>query len=538
MTSTTAIPDSAWRRVPARPGPGAETFCLADTLARAALAHGDTPALVSLGETVTYAALLAQLRAIAHAVTIATPPGAAVATLLPHSPAGIAAILGCLVAGRLCIPLNAGEPPERLALLLEDAAPALILAASSASAIPLLNPATLPPAPATWQPPRTHPDSPAIVHFTSGSSGRPKGIVMSHYAVLHRALHNIADISLVPADRTLATTAPSIGSGLGFVLAALTAGATSLVVNIAAEGANAVLRLAARERVTVLVGSVSIIRTLAGLPAAPAAFAALRHLRCGAMGLPVADVLAWRARLPPDCAISHTYASTEAGVIASWIIPRGADDPTPSRSDMPTVAAGTIAPGQEYALLDESGRPAPEFAPGEMVLRDRHIALGEWRQGRLHPGRMTADPIRPQQRIFRTGDIMRLDPTPLDPAPLLRFVARADRQIKVNGVRIEPAEIEAVLRRTEGVTDAAVVVDETGRLVAFVAAAHTGTLRATLAAHLRASLPAALRPARITVLPALPLLPSGKPDLQALRARVATQEQASAAGGSLNLPAS
>ena len=79
-----------------------------------------------------------------------------------------------------------------------------------------------------------------------------------------------------------------------------------------------------------------------------------------------------------------------------------------------------------------------------------------------------------------------------------------------------------MLCRTEGVTDAAVVVDETGRLVAFVATAHTGTLRATLAAHLRASLPAALRPARITVLPALPLLPSGKTDLQALRARATT----------------
>ncbi len=523
------IPETAWRSTPAGSGPGAETCSIPAILDRAAREHGDAPALASLGETITFTELRNQVRTIGHAVAQAVPPSATVATLFPHSPSGIAAILGCLVSGRLCIPLNAGEPPDRLALLLEDAAPALVLAAHNPGTIRFLNPAALAPAalapaalapaalapaPAAWQPPGRDPDSPCVVHFTSGSSGRPKGIVMSQYSVLHRALHCVDDIGLRRGDRLLATTTASVGSGLSFVLAALAAGATLAVVDIATEGANALLRLAARERITVLIANANISRSLTGLPAAPRAFAALRLLRCGAMSLPAADIRRFRARLPMDCAISHTYASTEASVIAAAIVPHGAEDLTPASSEAPNVAAGTIAPGQQYALLDQDDRPVPDGTPGEMVLRGRHIALGEWRLGTLHPGRMTPDPARPHSRIFRTGDIMRLDR-----AGLLHFVGRADRQVKNNGVRIEPAEIEAVLRSAAGVSDAAVVTDEAGRLHAFVAG--PDTVRPTLAEHLRARLPPTLRPARITMLPALPLLPSGETDLQALRTRTA-----------------
>ena len=481
--------------------PSAETLSLIAVLARAPQDH---PALVGHTECLTYRGLLARVRAIAHDVQHAVPPGATVATMVPHSPAGIAAILGCIAAGRLCIPLNPGEPPDRMALLLEDAAPTLVLTPARAAAAP--------PAPPGWNPPPPDPDSPATVHFTSGSSGRPKGIVLSHYAILHRACCFIAACGVVPADRLLATSPPSIGGGLGSLLSTLIAGATLSVTSLAADGATTLLALAARQRITVLVAPVALLRLLLGLPAAPAAFAALRHIRSGAMAMPSGDLRGFRTRLPPGCEISHGYASTEALEVAYWTVPPGAED------NAPTIASGYITPGQDYALLDEAGAPTPAGSPGEMVLRGRHIALGEWQRGRLVPGRMTPGPDNPGQRIFRTGDIMRFEPS-----GLLRFVGRADRQIKVNGVRIEPAEIEAVLRRTEGVTDAAVVADETGRLVAFVVAAHTGTLRATLAGHLRASLPAALRPARITVLPALPLLPSGKPDLQALQARATTE---------------
>jgi acyl-coenzyme A synthetase/AMP-(fatty) acid ligase len=170
--------------------------------------------------------------------------------------------------------------------------------------------------------------------------------------------------------------------------------------------------------------------------------------------------------------------------------------------------------------VDPDGNPVPDGTPGELVLSDRRIALGEWHAGTIVPGRMQPDPQAPSRRIFRTGDVMRLAPD-----GMLSFVGRADRQINVNGVRIEPGEIEAVLRAHPGVLSAAVVADAAGQPAAFVAAPGTAdapALRAALAARARAALPAAMRPAAITVLPALPMMPSGKIDLVALR-RKATE---------------
>ena len=145
-----------------------------------------------------------------------------------------------------------------------------------------------------------------------------------------------------------------------------------------------------------------------------------------------------------------------------------------------------------------------------MEVAGRQMALGEWEDGRIVPGRMRPDPADARRRIFATGDIMRVEA-----GGRLRFVARADRQVKVNGVRVEPAEIEAVLRAAPGVREA-VVLEIEGALVGFVAG--PPGIEAALAARLRAALPPALRPRRLVVLAGIPMLASGKPDLMALRA--------------------
>jgi acyl-coenzyme A synthetase/AMP-(fatty) acid ligase len=126
---------------------------------------------------------------------------------------------------------------------------------------------------------------------------------------------------------------------------------------------------------------------------------------------------------------------------------------------------------------------------------------------------MEPDPARPGWRVFRTGDLMRLGAD-----GLLRFVCRADRQIKINGVRIEPGEIEAVLRREPGVVDAVVAgrtIDGRVVLEAFVAApdCDAAGLRRVLQSRMRDALLPAMRPSRLMVLAALARLPGGKVDL-------------------------
>jgi acyl-coenzyme A synthetase/AMP-(fatty) acid ligase len=243
---------------------------------------------------------------------------------------------------------------------------------------------------------------------------------------------------------------------------------------------------------------------------ARSAFGSLRSLRIGASALPRSDVAAWRPELPPDCRISHTYASTEALIVAEGTVLPGDSGPEA------TVAAGVLQGCHEYALLDEDDRPVPLGEPGELVLRGRYVALGEWQAGRLVTGRMPPVPDRPGWRVFRTGDLLRVQPD-----GTVRVVGRTDRQVKINAIRIEPAEIEAVLRAEPGVTDAAVVsaASPAGMtLHGFVVASNCDktALVVALRQRLSAALPMALRPSSLTVLDGLPTLPNGKIDLIAL----------------------
>jgi acyl-coenzyme A synthetase/AMP-(fatty) acid ligase len=275
------------------------------------------------------------------------------------------------------------------------------------------------------------------------------------------------------------------------------------------------LRLCATGRADVLTLPTPVLGSLLALDRAAAALASVRTMRPGAAGMSHADCARWRARLPEGCEFAHGLGSTEATRIAEWIVPAGLG------AEEPMLAVGSLSPGQEYALLGEDDAPVPDGAYGELVLRGRHIALGEWQAGKLVAGRMHPDPAKPGTRVFRTGDLLRFGAD-----GMLRFVGRADRQVKINGVRVEPAEIEAVIRADAAVRDAAVVASAMGGLHAFVAApdADADALREALIARLRAALPSALRPRRVTVLASLPRLPGGKVDMVALRRRAEQTE--------------
>jgi acyl-coenzyme A synthetase/AMP-(fatty) acid ligase len=237
--------------------------------------------------------------------------------------------------------------------------------------------------------------------------------------------------------------------------------------------------------------------------------AGLRILRSTGEPLLVADVEAIRPALPPGCLINNAYGATELSGTGWFVHPGDAHDPV-------RVAAGILDPGTEAKIVDETGAPCPPGEVGELWLRSRFAALGEWRDGRVVDGRIERDPADPSLRIYRTGDLARLTP---DGAFVV--LGRMDRMVKVNGLRVELAEVEAALRRSPEVAQAAVVARQAGGrvlLAGFVVPAEgaPAAIESRLREAMAQALPAHMRPARIVALPAMPLLPGGKRDDGAL----------------------
>lgn len=473
-------------------------------------------ALVGQTSNLCYEDLLRLAQRAAFAVAQLVPFGQAVACVLPRTPRALAGLLGCLLSGRVCLVLDLAQPVDRLAVALADAAPAALMLAellpcATTAPVLMLNDALAGPD-RDWHPNHDwDPDAPFAVYFTSGSSGRPKGIVVSARYIFHRARAIAEYCAITERDCVFHAVAPITAHGLACVLSGLFRGARVLLAGVAREGTGAVLRLMERELVTCATIPPPVLRMLFQLERARFAFRALRTLRIASTALSRTDVAAWRPLLPPSCEIWHNYSSTEAQNVAEAIVP------TDDTGEEPTVAAGLLQPFHDYALLGEDDRPVSFGEPGELVLRSRYVALGEWRDGRLVSSRMPPVPGKPGWRYFRTGDLVRIQPN-----GMLRVVGRVDRQIKINGIRVELGEIEAILRSDPAVKDAAVVAKPNSiTLHAFVASAEVDrtALGAALSRRLASALPMSLRPANLTVLESLPMLANGKTDLAELANR-------------------
>lgn len=467
----------------------------------------------------TYAALYDAARGLAGRIANCVPPGGVVVIALPNTPSAVVAILAANAAGRAFIVLDPAHPAQRNALILAGARPsAIVLDSESARCVPI---------PPNTSPIRIdqavdagnvelaplRPDEPCAVIYTSGSTGRPKGIVESQRTMVYRSCANVIAHHLDAPDRCMTLSTLGTVVGLHQCLGVLFAGGRVLMPPPEA-GAGGILSLADAEAVTVLVALPGMIRGFVRLlemmpnAAARSAFARVRLIRTTSEALPPADLALWRTLLSTDCQFNVVYGQTEI-TVSDWYIPKGAE------------AAGTALPvghireGVEVAVLDEAGEAADT---GELVVRSRYLALGEWVDGACALGRMRCDPTDPTRRILFTGDLVRLEPS-----GMLHFLGRLDRQIKIRGNRIEPVEIETVLLADPAIRDTAVVARRLGEvttLLAFVVARDPAMPPdpQAIRARLQAALPAPMVPARVILLDALPRLPSGKVDERRLLA--------------------
>ena len=452
-------------------------------------------------------------------------PEAVVAVLMERTPSLVSTLLAVLKAGAAYLPIDPAYPAERVRVMLDVAAPVLILA-DRASVAGLLAPVAAPVVvvddPATEALLAARDDSdlgdserlaplraehPAYVIFTSGSTGVPKGVVVRHGSLANYVSY-IGTRYRGLRQMTLWHAPLGFDAGVTALWGALAAGGCVHLSPL--DGSWTSPAVSGHGRYGLLNATPSHLAVLEvlGQDAVPEL-----ELLLGGEAVRGEPVRRWRQANPAVTVFNH-YGPTETTVAClNFPIRPG----RPLDGDPPVGAP--IANARVY-VLDRWLAPVPPGVPGELYVAGAGLARGYARRPGLTAERFTACPFGPGERMYRTGDLVRWTTD-----GQVEYLGRVDEQVKVRGFRIEPGEVEAVLAACPGVARAVAVVREDApgdqRLVGYVVPARpegaiglADTVRQLAAARL----PGYMVPAAIVVLPGLPCTIHGKLDRQALPA--------------------
>ncbi len=460
---------------------------LPDLVARHALANPRAVAVRQGDRVVSYGQLQDWVNGLAAALRErGVGPEVLVGVRADRVPEMVAGLLGVLAVGGGYVPLDPSLPPERLRVMAAEASPALIVG-EGPEALPLTGWPSAPHLPC----PAGRADV-AYVMFTSGSTGRPKGVVIEHDSLTEFVTSLAAMADLDEASRCLGFASIGFDASVIDLLAPLAAGGSVMLASAADRKDPVRLqRFCAEHEITHAFVPPALLPVLdpAGLPG-------LRVVMTGAEAPGPEQVARWAS---PQRRFLNLFGPTEATVLVSWFEATGEwARPLP---------IGHAAANHRLYIVDDRLRPVALGEPGELLAGGPGLARGYLGDPELTAARFIDDPFRPGGRVYRTGDLVAGSPD-----GTLQFLGRADRQVKVRGQRVEIGEVEAVLRGHPGVRHAAVAWHE-GQLAAFV----TGSAEAQqLRAHCAASLPSAAVPAKVLIVPELPLLSTGKVDLDHL----------------------
>ncbi|QXI28695.1 amino acid adenylation domain-containing protein [Pseudomonas vanderleydeniana] len=469
----------------------------------------DRPALDVAGATTCYRQLHRHSLAIQQRLLAALAPRPhrepppVVALCLAKTPAFYASLLAILGCGAIYLPLDPNHPPARQRFILEDAGASLLLhdgRHTLGERLPALDVSAVPvdeacvgaslvrqPLPA---------QSPCLALYTSGTTGRPKGILLSQANLAHFCAWYADYIQLGARHRVLQFSTLGFDAALIDIFPSLIQGATLVVASEDQRRDPAQLAELIRER---RVSHAFLPPTLLGLlPLEPPL--GLSHLLTGG------DVCEpWVIeRLARQTTLHNLYGPSEATVLATA---RRLHSDTGNRS-----LGGPIANSQVF-ILDEGGQPVAEQVVGELHIVGPGVSLGY-----LNAPERTAEhfvELRPGKgpalRAYRTGDLARWT------ADGIEFCGRLDHQVKIRGLRVEPAEIEHCLRSSGLYRQVAVLIDSQQRILAYVAQpANADSSRAALRHHAECHLPDYMHPATYLELSGLPIAGNGKLDRQAL----------------------
>ena len=465
----------------------------------------------------TYGELMHACMHLASRIDAQVPPQAPVGVILPNCALVPIAALACLAVGRPFVPLDLHYPTARNEQIIAESGVKALVVDHASTELTKLG-ADIPQidititvdggAKATKIACAT---GPAVITYTSGSTGRPKGVCVDQQSISF----NIADFTnscrLNSDDRIILLSSASLLISYWSIFGALLNGGTLFIADPRRIGINGVLRRFHDGRITICLIVPALFRALINSNDAKSALGNLRVIQLVGETVYVRDVEIARTVLPTACQIEISYGSTEAaGRICRWVVPPN------WTADGPRIPCGHPLPGHTVWVAQEDGAPSHT---GELVLRSRYVALGFWQDGCLQQGSFEQDPIDPSLRILHTGDLVQLRED-----GLVQIVGRRDRQVKIDGLRVNPREVEDALYRCNNVADAVVVArnDHEGvtTLVAYVvpiqptAASFLRDLKAAIASQL----PTHSRPAHIHPVSKIPLLPNFKPDIVALQA--------------------
>ncbi|MFG3346199.1 amino acid adenylation domain-containing protein [Streptomyces sp. NPDC048018] len=423
----------------------------------------------------------------------------------------VAAWLGVLRAGAAYLPVDIDLPAGRVAFLGEDSAArtALVDAGGLATARGLgadVTPIDVDGLRGTHAEPfdtdLTGADAGCVL-YTSGSTGRPKGVLVDHDALLHSALRWGWFEQLTPADSLLCSVSVAFDAATMVIGTALITAARLILATDAQRRDPALLGPELIDVDLATMTPSSLKAAVAGL--APGTATRLRSVSCGGERLTRELAAEFRDRL--GCTVHNVWGVTEVPATTTT----GLVDP-----DAPgEPGIGVPLPGTRVYVLDADLEPVPDGAPGELFIAGAGIGTGYLGRPALSAARFLPDPWAdvPGARMYRTGDrgLRRPDGG-------LVYLGREDHQVKIRGNRVETGEIRALLERCPGVRAAAVALEGPDRLVGYLEAEPgTPPARADVLAELRRWLPAAVLPAALWLVDALPLNTNGKVDLRALR---------------------
>ncbi|MFE7483857.1 amino acid adenylation domain-containing protein [Streptomyces sp. NPDC057552] len=478
----------------------------------------------------TYGELAAEKDKLARSLRAAgVRPGHRVAVAVPRSLEQVTALIAVVTAGGAYVPLDLAHPDERLAYILADAAPQVVLVdrehrdrftrlleRAGVGARVLVQGDSLPPADTTAAP-GAGPQDPAYVIYTSGSTGRPKGVVVPHSAVVTLLANTRPDMGFGPDDVWVQFHSFSFDFAVWELWGALVHGGELLVPEYALTRSPVDFHRLVRERgVTVLNQTPSAFYQFIEADLhADEPVTALRRIIFGGEALDLGRLRGWAERhgtTSPE--LVNMYGITETTV---HVTHRVLTDEDFARGGDTSPIGGPI-PGLATYLLDDRLRPVPPGRVGAIYVAGDQVSLGYLGRPGLTAARFVADPFTGDgSRMYHTGDLARRT---LDGE--LEFTGRADDQVQLKGFRIELGEVEGAIRELAGVVDAAVTVADSGdHLVAHV----VGEPPADLTALLSARLPAHMVPSRVLPVDALPLTVNGKLDREALTERAAATEQ-------------